>query len=136
MIYPTHRLKIILGSDELIAVSSFLCTLNSNSLNNVLFAFPSLLPTARCPVAHYCPNGSALPIACDPGKYCPREELSEPEYDCEAGYFCTSGASQARPTDGITGDVCPNGTYCPRGIGAPINCPMGTFLNSTGNRYV
>ena len=91
--------------------------------------------TARCPVSHYCPNGSALPIACDPGKYCPRQELSEPEYDCEGGYYCKSGASQARPTDGITGDICPNGTYCPRGIDAPQNCPIGTFLNSTGNRY-
>ena len=106
--------------------------------NDVFFAFPSFtfLHLARCPVAHYCPNGSALPIACDPGKYCPREELSQPEYDCEAGYYCKSGASQARPTDGTTGDVCPNGTYCPRGSATPKNCPTGTFLNSTGNRYV
>ena len=92
--------------------------------------------SGRCPVAHYCPNGSALPIACDPGKFCPREELSEPEFDCEAGYYCTSGASKARPTDNVSGNVCPKGTYCPRGASAPQNCPIGTFLNSTGNRCV
>lgn len=75
-----------------------------------------------------------MPIACDPGKYCSREELSEPEFDCEAGHYCTSGAKEAKPTDGVTGDICPNGTYCPRGSDAPKNCPIGTFLNSTGNR--
>lgn len=96
----------------------------------------SHLHSARCPVGHYCPNGSALPISCDPGKYCQREELSEPEYYCAAGYYCTSGARQARPTDGDTGDICPNGTYCPLGSAAPKNCPIGTFLNSTGNMYV
>lgn len=90
--------------------------------------------SGRCPVGHYCPNGSALPIACDPGKFCPRKELSEPEFDCEAGYYCTSGSSQARPTDNVSGNVCPKGTYCPRGAKAPQNCPIGTFLNSTGNR--
>lgn len=89
---------------------------------------------ARCPVSHYCPNGSALPLACDPGKYCSREELSEPEFDCEAGHFCKSGAKEAKPTDGVTGDICPVGTYCPRGSDSPKNCPIGTYLNSTGNR--
>lgn len=75
-----------------------------------------------------------MPIPCDPGKYCPRPELSEPEFDCEAGHYCASGAKEAKPTDGVTGDICPNGTYCPRGSGASENCPIGTFLNSTGNR--
>lgn len=45
-----------------------------------------------------------------------------------------SAAMEAKPTDGVTGDICPNGTYCPRGSDAPKNCPIGTFLNSTGNR--
>lgn len=90
--------------------------------------------SARCPVSHYCPNGSALPQVCDPGKYCSRPELSEPEFDCEAGYYCTSGAKEANPTDGVTGNICPNGTFCPRGSDAPENCPIRTFLNSTGNR--
>lgn len=90
--------------------------------------------SGRCPVSHYCPNGSALPQVCDPGKYCSRPELSEPEFDCEAGYYCTSGAKQANPTDGVTGNICPKGTYCPRGSDAPENCPIGTYLNSTRNR--
>ena len=90
--------------------------------------------SARCPVSHYCPNGSALPQVCDPGKYCSRPELSEPEFDCEAGFYCTSGAKEANPRDGVTGDICPTGTYCPRGSDAPKSCPIGTFLNSTGNR--
>lgn len=65
--------------------------------------------SARCPVSHYCPNGSALPRVCDPGKYCSRPELSEPEFDCEAGHYCTSGAKEAKPLDGVTGNICPTG---------------------------
>ena len=31
------------------------------------------------------------------------------------------------------GDICPLGMYCPPGSHAPLLCPPGTYLNSTGN---
>jgi hypothetical protein len=35
------------------------------------------------------------------------------------------------PTDGVTGDVCPSGHYCPEGSSQPTPCPAGTYLNAT-----
>lgn len=37
------------------------------------------------------------------------------------------------PTDGLLGDVCPKGTYCPMGTAFPQPCPPGYYSNSTGN---
>ena len=62
-------------------------------------------------------------------------ELSKPTHECEAGWYCTSTAIHPQPTDNITGNICPKGSYCPRGSRAPERCPIGTFLNTTGNRY-
>jgi hypothetical protein len=41
-------------------------------------------------------------------------------------------AEVATPTDGLTGNVCPAGSYCPEGTISPIKCPIGTFLNYLG----
>lgn len=38
------------------------------------------------------------------------------------------------PTDGVTGDVCPAGAYCPPGSPLPIPCPPGTYSNVSGLR--
>lgn len=38
------------------------------------------------------------------------------------------------PIDGITGDVCRAGGYCPVGSAIPVPCPVGTFSNTTGLR--
>lgn len=38
--------------------------------------------------------------------------LAMPTGPCSPGYFCTGGATAARPSDGETGSVCPPGTYC------------------------
>ncbi|EDO40915.1 predicted protein, partial [Nematostella vectensis] len=90
---------------------------------------------AKCQPGYYCPNGSANPIQCDRGKYCPTEGLLKPFYDCEGGHYCNLGASVPRPTDGVTGNVCPKGSYCPRGTpNGPLRCPLGTFANETGYR--
>ena len=48
---------------------------------------------------------------------------------CTAGYFCTSGAASSTPTDGVTGNICPAGKYCPQGSIAGEPCPKGTFSN-------
>lgn len=94
---------------------------------------------------------------CEPGKYCNGEgqnltsltllqsaELNyvtllsllsgntEPTDFCAAGHYCTLGAETATPVDGITGDICPEGKYCPVGTIVGVDCPKGTFSNLTG----
>lgn len=36
------------------------------------------------------------------------------------------------PSDGVTGDICPLGYYCPMGSASPLLCPDGTYSNTTG----
>ncbi|KPP71460.1 SCO-spondin-like [Scleropages formosus] len=75
-----------------------------------------------CPLAHYCPFGSAAPLPCPAGSYtnlssqahCPR---------CPAGYYCperTSNYSQF---------PCPAGFYCPDGTrhATQFPCPRGYY---------
>ena len=72
---------------------------------------------------------------CTPGKYCASTGLSVPTDDCQAGYYCTQGASLPAPTDGVTGDICANGSYCPQGANASIPCPAGTYGPTEGNNF-
>lgn len=51
---------------------------------------------------------------------------------CLAGYHCIGGSSTKTPTDGVTGERCPEGKYCVEGTPSPENCPPGTFANVTG----
>lgn len=48
------------------------------------------------------------------------------------GYYCTINSTKKNPTDGVTGNECPIGHYCPKGSHAPIACSNGTFMNITG----
>jgi len=34
--------------------------------------------------------------------------------------------------DGLTGDICPIGYYCPAASAQPIPCPDTTYMNHTG----
>ena len=44
-----------------------------------------------------------------------------------------STASRADPTDGTTGDMCPQGRYCGSGTGSnQPRCPAGTYNSATG----
>ena len=49
-----------------------------------------------------------------------------------SGYYCIRGADNDAPTDGITGDICPEGSYCPQASSTHIYCPNGTYTNHTG----
>lgn len=49
-----------------------------------------------------------------------------------SGYYCTGSAKTAMPEDGITGDLCPRGHFCPAGTAAPSPCPSGEYSNATG----
>ena len=72
---------------------------------------------------------------CDPcsgGWFCPTSGRSQPTGLCTAGHFCSSGAKTSKPRDGVTGDICPPGSFCPEGSVAPRLCPSGTFSNTSG----
>lgn len=119
-----------------------------NTLNPVV-----LYNSANCPVGHYCPENTThsteypCPLgtfsnatnlvassecqACSGGKYCSQTGRSEPEGDCDAGYFCTIGSDSKTPTMGSDANVCTIGNYCPLGTTTPQQCPPGTFNPST-----
>lgn len=58
---------------------------------------PAFLPLFSCLGCHY-------PL-CLPG-------LSVPSGECTAGFYCKGGAVLPNPTDDVTGNICPAGTYC------------------------
>ncbi|KAL2295830.1 hypothetical protein Nmel_017354, partial [Mimus melanotis] len=115
---------------------------------------PALTQPKPCPAGFYCAEGSskpepcpegtfgdrqglAGPSGCSPcarGSYCAGPGLSGPSGLCEAGFYCQGRALTPWPTDGVTGAVCPAGSYCPPGSAFPIPCPPGTFSNISGLR--
>ena len=78
--------------------------------------------------------GSADPQPCPAGQYCQFDGLDSPTGNCTEGYYCSSRAKTATPTDGDTGNICPAGHYCPEGSGWPTSCSLGTYSPSTGNK--
>lgn len=58
--------------------------------------------------------------------------LSAETGQCYGGFYCTSKATVPNPTDGFTGNVCPEGSYCPVGTTTPQQCLAGTYNNGTG----
>ena len=87
----------------------------------------------ECQVGQFCPEGSALYVPCTGGYYCDSPQLSKPTGGCAEGYYCSQGAESSTPTNGLTGDVCPPGSYCPVNSTAPLKCPIGTYSNASGN---
>ena len=87
----------------------------------------------RCTRGHYCPAGSSQLTSCDPGYFCKSVGLGAPTGQCAAGYYCTGGALSSRPTDGVTGNICPTGHYCHVGTVDPAPCPVSTFGPNLGN---
>ncbi|XP_071958404.1 uncharacterized protein [Antedon mediterranea] len=109
-----------------------------------------------CIPGHFCPNGTEYaeqnkcPVgtysnktnldnagkctSCDAGWYCDEEGLTEPKAKCQAGFYCTLRAEEPAPTDGVTGDICPQGKYCEEGSITGEDCPIGRYGNQTGLR--
>lgn len=52
--------------------------------------------------------------------------------ECLAGYWCMNASVSSTPTDGVTGQSCPIGNFCPQGTPVPVACPTGTLSDSTG----
>ena len=70
---------------------------------------------------------------CTGGSYCATMGLVVPTGLCNGGYYCTTGATTATPTDGTTGDRCTIGHYCPAGTTVPVACQDGTYMPNTGS---
>lgn len=110
----------------------YYCPLNSRSRTQ-----------KQCPPGHYCPKGSPIPKACKPGtyvpgyghanesecllceagKFCNVSGLSEPQGECDPGYFCPPGQSTSNPS----AYPCPAGHFCKHGSPKASRCPNGTY---------
>ena len=84
------------------------------------------------------------------GRYCDSIGLDDPHKvpgsgECDAGFYCESGATTPRPTGaGGTAEtpelagLCPVGHYCLKGGAGPqypTPCPIGTFLGKCALDY-
>lgn len=83
----------------------------------------------HCPQGHYCPEGTttAFENPCSDGSYSTMVGLERDNQclQCPAGRYCHGG-------DGIGGQVCPSGHYCPASSSQPTPCPAGLFTEETG----
>lgn len=53
--------------------------------------------------------------------------LALPMGPCSPGYYCVGGATEATPTDGETGNICPPGTYCSKPCFTVFNLVNGMY---------
>lgn len=61
------------------------------------------------------------------GKACIGNGLAEPDGVCAPGYYCIQSALRVDPVDGITGDECPIGSYCPGNTSTHLPCEPGSY---------
>ncbi|KAL6471031.1 hypothetical protein MHYP_G00196810 [Metynnis hypsauchen] len=110
---------------------------------------------APCPKGYFCPAGTAtaLPcpvgtlgqvtraqsesacVPCPTGLYCSLPGSSQPQGQCQQGYFCQSGSAYPAPlnTSGaLRNGPCPQGHFCPSGTLIPLPCPAGSMRNLFG----
>jgi hypothetical protein len=67
-----------------------------------------------CPAGTYCKPGSTATTPCDAGHFCPVPLMTalNSTNKCRAGYYCDGGANTSTP-EGLGGNICPPGHYCP-----------------------
>ncbi|KAF0717142.1 hypothetical protein As57867_002460, partial [Aphanomyces stellatus] len=105
-----------------------------------------------CPPGTYCPSGSATGTLCPAGTYRPNPQgqaisdctscpggtycsgtgLLALSGLCSAGHYCSLKALTPTPIDGVTGNICPQGYFCPTGSVQPLRCHAGTFADTVG----
>ena len=110
--------------------------------------------TNICVPGSYCPGQTVTPIqcspgtfsstegnyehtqclSCTPGSYCDSYGLPTVSGPCDAGYWCSGGASvKSSANTLINVGPCPIGHYCLQGTDTPIPCPIGTFMPTMGS---
>lgn len=55
-----------------------------------------------------------------------------PTGDCDGGWYCTTGATVARPTLTAQGGRCTVGNFCPNGSSAETPCSPGMYCDNVG----
>ena len=105
-----------------------------------------------CPNGSFCPTGTPSPVqcpkgtyqphrrkirvedcvACDAGKFCDNTGLSAVSGSCQKGFYCIANSTRKNPLDGLTGNICPVGSFCVEGSSVPQICFNGTYVNHTG----
>ncbi|ESP01227.1 hypothetical protein LOTGIDRAFT_111802 [Lottia gigantea] len=128
-------------------LAGYFCTNASEEANPVGKSYGD-----ECPVGYYCPDHSYQPTACpagtyqpfnrrvndsdcipcSPGKFCNITGAGQEAGDCNEGFYCIGRASAPSPYDGITGNICPSGSYCPVASPQHYYCPNGTYTNHSG----
>nr|CCA16646.1 conserved hypothetical protein [Albugo laibachii Nc14] len=134
-------------------VAGFVCSSGSSTR----FGGNAIVDKNECPMGHFCPQGTAHPLACPPGTYsnstklqaqhqCTRCDLGHYCSEsgatsvmgvCALGFFCRRGCMESMPTKidreaDEGGDQCPQGTYCSEGSMEPLPCPPGTYSDAFG----
>ena len=79
-----------------------------------------------CPVASYCPRGTAAAYACPAGTYNGATQQAQCTI-CPASFFCPSSITN------YGSNHCPAGYFCPNGTESSTQhpCPPGTYSNKT-----
>jgi hypothetical protein len=75
-------------------------------------------------------------LDCPAGKYCDELAIDSEVLklkDCKAGYICFGGSQIPSPIDGIKGNKCSPGNYCPKGTTSMMPCPGGTYEPRDGS---
>ena len=104
-----------------------------------------------CPVGHFCPSGTGIPVPCPagkfsgtpkntrledcrdctPGSYCAGTGNFAPTQKCAAEFYCPGGQSTATPGEYL----CTPGHFCIEGSTQPVRCENGTFQNEQGKSF-
>jgi hypothetical protein len=121
--------------------AGYYCRLGSSTSNpQASYSYNSATNTytgdstgGMCIKGYYCPSGVSDVLACKGGYYCDVDALGSPKGQCSAGYYCISKATTSVPRDGVTGNICPPGAYCPVGSVSPIPCVAGKYSGGYGN---
>ena len=73
---------------------------------------------------------------CTAGSYCAEPGAQSPTGKCDAGYLCYGKSTTPRPTDTITGEICPVGGYCEIGSSSQKACEGGYYNPDAGKKTV
>ncbi|XP_067220463.1 multiple epidermal growth factor-like domains protein 11 [Chanodichthys erythropterus] len=116
---------------------------------------PGTQEPSPCPMGHFCPVGTAAAVPCPVGTlgqvtraqseaacvpcptglYCSSPGTSQPQGQCQQGYFCQGGSPNPAPLNMsgyLRNGPCPLGHFCPSGTLMPLPCPAGSIRNFTG----
>lgn len=82
------------------------------------------LAVARTATLHLWPNLSIE------SRYCATNGLAAVSGNCDAGYYCMSGAVLNAPVGQDYGGQCTAGHYCEEASAYPEPCPLGTYYGA------